>query len=118
MKRSSYERTKVSDYELNHDGRIFRVIETEEVVAGPEKIIDPTKQEEETYTSLWEYLMSRSYYHMGKFSMALSMLEKYEQLEPSETKTEESLLFLAATIDEHLRSWTIKNKRAYTLTSQ
>nr|GEV94790.1 DnaJ homolog subfamily C member 7-like [Tanacetum cinerariifolium] len=31
-------------------------------------------------------LMSRSFYHMGKFSMAFSMLEKYEQLEPSEIK--------------------------------
>ena len=36
---------------------------------------------------LWRWsLMSRSYYHMGKFDMALSMLEKYEQLAPSEAK--------------------------------
>ncbi|PWA34733.1 dnaJ domain, Zinc finger, CCHC-type, Tetratricopeptide-like helical domain protein [Artemisia annua] len=53
---------------------------------------------------LWRWsLMSRSYYHMGKFDMALSMLEKYEQLAPSETKTEEPSLFSAVTVHELLQ---------------
>lgn len=36
---------------------------------------------------LWRWsLMSRSYFHMAKFDLALDTLEKYEQLAPSETK--------------------------------
>nr|GEW08760.1 DnaJ domain, zinc finger, CCHC-type, tetratricopeptide-like helical domain protein [Tanacetum cinerariifolium] len=53
---------------------------------------------------LWRWsLISRSYYHMGKFDLALTMLQKYEQLAPSETKTEEPSLFSATTVHELLQ---------------
>ncbi|GJZ85347.1 vacuolar protein sorting-associated protein 54, chloroplastic isoform X1, partial [Tanacetum coccineum] len=41
-----------------------------------------------------------SYCHMGKLDKALSMLEKYEQLAPFETTTEEPSLYSAANVHE------------------
>jgi len=36
---------------------------------------------------LWRWsLMSRSYFHLARFDMALAILEKYEKLAPAETK--------------------------------
>nr|GEW01980.1 zinc finger, CCHC-type [Tanacetum cinerariifolium] len=53
---------------------------------------------------LWRWsLMSRSYCHMGKLDKALSMLEKYEQLAPFETTTEEPSLYSAANVHELLQ---------------
>ncbi|GJR35091.1 DnaJ domain, zinc finger, CCHC-type, tetratricopeptide-like helical domain protein [Tanacetum coccineum] len=44
-----------------------------------------------------------SYCHMGKLDKALSMLEKYEQLAPFETTTEEPSLYLAVNVHELLQ---------------
>ncbi|KAL7586118.1 hypothetical protein Lser_V15G38712 [Lactuca serriola] len=53
---------------------------------------------------LWRWrMMARSYFRMGNFDMALVTLEKYEQLAPHETKTEDSSSFSVATVSELLR---------------
>ncbi|KAJ0569964.1 hypothetical protein HanHA300_Chr05g0172651 [Helianthus annuus] len=52
--------------------------------------------------SRWS-LMARSNFHMAKFDLALSILEKYEQLAPSETKTQGPSCLSCATISELLR---------------
>ncbi|KAJ0797924.1 putative transcription factor interactor and regulator CCHC(Zn) family [Helianthus annuus] len=53
---------------------------------------------------LWRWsLMARSNFHMAKFDLALSILEKYEQLAPSETKTQGPSSLSCATISELLR---------------
>ncbi|XP_076890047.1 uncharacterized protein LOC143541006 [Bidens hawaiensis] len=52
---------------------------------------------------LWRLsLMSRSYFHMAKFDLALSTLEKYEQLAPPETKNNGPSFPSSATISELL----------------
>ncbi|GJR38491.1 putative reverse transcriptase domain-containing protein [Tanacetum coccineum] len=56
-----------------------------------------------TTNSIEIVIETLSYYHMGKFDLALSMVEKYEQLAPSETKTEEPSLFSATTVHELLQ---------------
>ncbi|PWA60326.1 dnaJ domain, Zinc finger, CCHC-type, Tetratricopeptide-like helical domain protein [Artemisia annua] len=48
-------------------------------------------------------LMSRSYFCMAKFDMALATLDKYEQLAPPETMTKGPSPFSAATVRELLR---------------
>ncbi|GJS84762.1 phosphoethanolamine N-methyltransferase [Tanacetum coccineum] len=53
--------------------------------------------------ALFQSLMSRSYCHMGKLDKARSILEKYEQLEPFETTTEEPSLYSAANVHELLQ---------------
>ncbi|XP_071720787.1 uncharacterized protein [Rutidosis leptorrhynchoides] len=52
---------------------------------------------------LWRWsLMSRCYFRMAKFDLALAFIEKYELLGPSETKTKGPLYASAATIRELL----------------
>nr|GEX84221.1 DnaJ domain, zinc finger, CCHC-type, tetratricopeptide-like helical domain protein [Tanacetum cinerariifolium] len=60
---------------------------------------------------LWRWsLMSRSYYRMGKFDMAVATLDKYEQLAPPETMTKGPPPFSAATVRELLRIKTAGNE--------
>ncbi|KAI3801302.1 hypothetical protein L1987_29406 [Smallanthus sonchifolius] len=60
---------------------------------------------------LWRWsLMSRSYFHMAKFDLALATLEKYEQLAPPETKTHGPSSLSSATIGELLRCKNAGNK--------
>ncbi|KAL8236679.1 hypothetical protein R6Q59_017760 [Mikania micrantha] len=60
---------------------------------------------------LWRWsLMSRSYFHMAMFDLALATLEKYEQLAPSETKTNGTSSLSSAIIGELLRCKNAGNK--------
>ncbi|KAK1420694.1 hypothetical protein QVD17_22504 [Tagetes erecta] len=60
---------------------------------------------------LWRWnLMSRSYFHMAKFDLALDILEKYEQLALSETKTLGPSFRSSAIIGELLRCKNAGNK--------
>ncbi|KAK9055518.1 hypothetical protein SSX86_026602 [Deinandra increscens subsp. villosa] len=53
---------------------------------------------------LWRWcLMSRSYFHMAKFDLALAILEKYEQLAPPDSKTQGQSSISSATICKLLR---------------
>nr|XP_043622481.1 dnaJ homolog subfamily C member 7 homolog [Erigeron canadensis] len=61
-------------------------------------------EDQKQQLKLWRWsLMSRSYFCMAKFDLALSILEKYEQLAPLETKNEGPSSLSAASLRELLR---------------
>lgn len=63
-----------------------------------------SNEEQKRLLKLWRWsLMSRSYFHMARFDMALAIVEKYEKLAPAETKTEGPSSLSAATVSELLR---------------